>query len=942
MAKAAKGAGIAIDHGGGPPGGTPLDEGGGESRIVDALEALGHAAAVWDAQDRLAAFNQTYRNLMPTDLEGIRPGISYRAFCELLWDRSVVANRSLGHDAWIETALEQHRTFDTAFDRRRADGRYFRFVNRETRDGGVLSLVTDVTAERASEAETRQEARVLRDFALATADWVWETDRDHRFVAPIATGQTDTGQLAHFLGKTRWEAIGVDPERSAFWRAHRELLMRHEPFRDFRYEFVTAEGVRRRSRISGIPVFDAEGAFSGYRGTGIDETPMAAADERAVQAQAELRGAVEGLDQGIVLFDREHCVELWNRSFEEIYGGKLNLRRGMTLEQLLGEMARSGLVANSLEDPEGWVRQRMKLERPLPELREALIGDRWHQIRESGTETGGMIHVYSEITTLKRQQAELLATRSHLEERVQQRTRSLAAAFERVRAEIRERTETADRLRESEQKFRAITEGSVQGVFVQQDLKPVYANAELARMLGFDGPDDILALDSIGAMFAPEERETLLQRARERLAGGSDLPTRYETRFHSRDTGNFWVELFVSMLEWNGRMAILVTAINIDERRRAEDALRQAERDYRNIFQNATEGIYRSTMDGRQIRANPALAALNGYDSEEEMLAEVNDITRQWYVDPKRRDEFVHRMLSEGQVTDFISEVRRYKTRERIWISENARLVRDENGEPVYFEGTVRDITGQRKAQTELLQAKEEAERANQAKSQFLAKMSHELRTPLNAIIGFSEIIEQQIFGPVGNERYMSYAGDIAGSGRHLLDLINDLLDLSKIEAGAFGIRREAIEADALIAECLEIVRPLADDNGVVLDPVAGKAPRTLQADRRALKQILLNVLTNAVKFNRRGGKVEIRSGPAGDGFAFTVSDEGVGIAREDMPRVFEPFGQAENQLIAGHKGTGLGLPIVQALMEMHDGRVDMDSTPGKGTRVTLTFPAAA
>ncbi|ANK82653.1 MAG: hypothetical protein TEF_19015 [Rhizobiales bacterium NRL2] len=908
--------------------------------VIHALDALGHAAALFDAEDRLVACNQAYQQLWQEMADGIRPGMSYRELCEIAWDSGVVPRRSLQRAEWLDLVHSQHLTMDTPVDRLSSDGRYLRFINRELPEGGILALVSDVSDERAAESRARHEARVLREFSRATADWVWETDAEHRFVRP-AHADAESGRLTEaLLGRTRWEAAGDPDTRTEFWRTHRAVLDRHEPFREFRYELDRGDGDRRRVRVGGVPVFDVHGVFTGYRGTGIDESALADADARANRAEAELRDAMEGLDQGVILFDADGRVELWNRSFEEVFEKRLELFRGMPFAELLAGMASTGLVAGARDTGE-WVRERLSVPRPVPELRERQIGSRWFQLRESGTGAGGMVHVYSEISALKRQQTELLAARTQLEERVQQRTRSLAAAFDRVRAEIRERTDTAERLRESEQKFRAITEGSIQGIFVHKNLRPLYANATMARMLGFDDADQLTALDSVTEFFSAEDRELLVRRTHERSAGLAP-PARYDVRYRRRNGETFWVELFVSELMWDGQPAILVTAVDIDERRRAEDALRNAERDYRNIFVNATEGIYRTSLDGRALRANPALVELNGYESEEALLADVNDLESRWYVEPGRRTEFKGEIEAHGQVTEFVSEVYRYRTRERLWVSENARLVRDEDGNPLYYEGSVRDITEQRTAQADLLEAKNEAERANQAKTQFLAKMSHELRTPLNAIIGFSEILQQQIFGEIGNARYLTYAADIAESGRHLLDLINDLLDLSKIEAGAFAIRREPVDLDALVAECLDIVRPMADRSRIALAPPALPAPPGLRADRRAMKQILLNILSNAVKFNREGGRVSVTCSLEGGEYAIVVGDEGVGIAREDMRRIFEPFGQIENQMVAGHKGTGLGLPIVQALVDLHGGRVAVDSRPGSGTRVTLTFPADA
>ncbi|HMA13643.1 MAG: sensor histidine kinase [Bacteroidota bacterium] len=235
----------------------------------------------------------------------------------------------------------------------------------------------------------------------------------------------------------------------------------------------------------------------------------------------------------------------------------------------------------------------------------------------------------------------------------------------------------------------------------------------------------------------------------------------------------------------------------------------------------------------------------------------------------------------------------------------------------------------------------EEAERANKAKSAFLAMMSHELRTPLSAIIGFAEMIEQQAMGPIGNEKYSAYATDIRESGQHVLGIINDILDLSKVEAGKETLQEQAITVDALIAGVRVLVEGRARAAGVqlVLDCPAGLPG--LRADKRRLTQILVNLLSNGVKFTPKGGTVTLRCRAApGSGFVFQASDTGIGIAREDIPLALSVFGQIDNGTKEQAKGTGLGLPLAKALAELHGGTLDLESEPGQGTTVTLRLPA--
>ncbi len=278
----------------------------------------------------------------------------------------------------------------------------------------------------------------------------------------------------------------------------------------------------------------------------------------------------------------------------------------------------------------------------------------------------------------------------------------------------------------------------------------------------------------------------------------------------------------------------------------------------------------------------------------------------------------------------------RHREGHHVWTELSATPMADDGAGDIV--AVVRDIAAWKEEQETLRAARDAAVAATHAKSRFLADMSHELRTPLNAIIGFSEVMERQMFGDMGNPRYREYAGLIQESGSHLLELINGLLDMAKIEAGKFTLQEELFPAQDVAQGAVHFVQIAADRAGVALAVTVGEDARMLYADRRAVKQVLVNLLSNAVKFTPAGGTVTLSLAAQEAGIVITVRDTGIGIAPEHLEKLGRPFEQGAPR---GREGTGLGLSLVGALAALHGGGMQIASQLGEGTCVTVRLPRA-
>ncbi len=394
--------------------------------------------------------------------------------------------------------------------------------------------------------------------------------------------------------------------------------------------------------------------------------------------------------------------------------------------------------------------------------------------------------------------------------------------------------------------------------------------------------------------------------------------------------------------------------LNTVELNHALSRLHRAEENYRGIFENVAEGIFQIDAQGRYMNANPAVARLYGYTDTEEFMEDVREFGHAQQVDPARRGELLHQLHREGRVSDVASEIYR-RDGTTAWICESIHAVHGPDGECLYYEGTVHDITAQRYAAAAQEQARDEALKTAQVKSDFLSMMSHEIRTPMHGIIGMTGLLLNTALQPEQEELVRL----IASCGDNLLSLINNALDFSKIEAGCLELDNQPFALRPSLKEVVDLLSIQANAKGVALGfEVDPRIPEVLVSDVTRVRQILFNLISNSVKFTPSGGRVDVvvtghhateeveNHGHVGAiepwMFHFTVRDTGAGIPEEKLHRLFRPFSQVDASISRKHGGTGLGLAICHRLCEMLGGAIWLESEPGMGSNFEFTVKAAA
>lgn len=507
-------------------------------------------------------------------------------------------------------------------------------------------------------------------------------------------------------------------------------------------------------------------------------------------------------------------------------------------------------------------------------------------------------------------------------------------------AETAERERLNQALRKTEREYKAIISAVNDIIFeASADGLILFLNDSWNQVTGF-GIHETVGMNLFD-FFHPQDKEEQRRNFLQMVKGQKNSYHAF-VRIKTASNTYRYVDLHVSMVrqDENRNMKIIGTLSDVEDRRKAEKALSEAEKKYRAIVEHAAGGLYQMSLEGRYLSANPAMADILGYDSAEDVIRDIYNAHEQLYENVKDRMQFLKSVRNADIIRGFETQIIR-KDGEIIWINENARAVRDEDGKVLYYEGSIENITKRKDVELKLREAKIQSDMASRAKSEFLTNMSHELRTPLNAIIGFSEIIKNQVLGPVENKQYWEYACDIFNSGKHLLAIINEILDVSKIEAGERQLSESSVNMEKTIKACVDLMMPKVQEGQQTIINLVDRRVPVVVGEEVALKQIILNLLSNAVKFTPGGGRITISYEVDSEGnLRISITDTGIGLSEEEIEKALSPFGQVESSFARSGSGAGLGLTLVGALIKLHGGRLELFSQKGIGTTATVVVPA--
>ena len=766
-----------------------------ESLLRTAVESIPDGFALFDSDDRLTLVNENFFKGRSELKEKLKLGMTFEEMV-ILREEFRLSEKELGTGLLEkEERIRRHKSPQGPYQSPRSDGRTLQINEVKTPDGGIALIRTEVSDLKREEDSLAQSEELYRTLVDSSPNAIYfHKDEKIIYANPAMATLLGVKSADELVGRSALQHVPKDIQETIKNRWH-SMLETGKTAGMLDQKFIKDDGsvidvAAQGTRIS----YMSEPAIMIIA---LDITERKLAEE----ARDRLSQAVEALPVGVALFDSDDRLSFFNACYREQMAVMADiLRPGVSYEEMIRTIVARRPVKNARGREEEFIQERVKHHRNPTKPVDIMRDHRWLQANETRLDDGSIFTIVSDITELKNTQVALQNANDELEERIAERTAHLES-------EINERKRTELELRTSEERFRTLLDTANYGILVHRNRVPLYANNALAKLYGYNSPDEVLALDSTKDLTHPDFEEG----THEARLGNERVIADKETKGVKRNGATFWEDRRSFVIDWDGEKAICSIRSDIDERKRTQNAL---------------------------------------------------------------------------------------------------------------------------------LEAKLEAETLSQVKTDFLANMSHELRTTLNAVIGFSEAILGQTFGPIANEKQEEYIQDINNSGIHLLKLINDILDVTAIEEGKLDLQDNQVEIRPLVKEISKMVQPRAKAGNVTVSSEVGENLFAIRGDERRFKQILLNLLTNGIKFTPGGGEVTLKCHLDGQGqMIFVVTDNGIGMNEAGIQIALEPFGQVDEALDRKYEGTGLGLPLTKQLVESHEGHLEVYSELGTGTTVTVAFP---
>ncbi len=622
------------------------------------------------------------------------------------------------------------------------------------------------------------------------------------------------------------------------------------------------------------------------------------------ETQAILMNVTDHLEEGFGLFDRNDRLVLCNARYQELTGIDPNiLKPGASFSDIAQATAKSLCSSGINKEKDAWTREKVSRHlRSGSAIELQPEQGRWIKAFETKTPEGYSIRTLHDITELKKREEELKG---------------------------------------NESRYRNLVEYAPDMTCVLTAGRISLINAAGVSLLGVKDGASLIGrsfkdfIDPDFHFLIRDGQETLI---RENFW----LPLRMV-----RDDGiAFDAEASALPFGQGGEPSTMLVARDVTARMEAMAALRESEERYALALEGTDEGIWDWDIVKGTVYVSPRHQKFFGFKGG----AQIEDGIWLNFIHPKDRPRYKKALIGhlKGETDFFVCECRLVPGIEdgdnggERWIRQRGVARRNQEGRAYRMAGSTGDITLRKKAERYLQNAKKQAEVASRVKTEFLANMSHELRTPLNAIIGFSDLMKEEIFGPLGAKEYDGYADNIQESGHHLLDIINDILDVSRIEAGHMEFHSEEVDVAPIAESCLRLIHERAEQAHITLHRRLQKNLPALNAEPRRIKQIILNLLSNSVKFTPQGGTVTLSAMTDADGaLVITISDTGIGMTKDGIVKALTPFGQVDSKLSRKYEGTGLGLPLTKSFVDLFGGTFQLNSSPGKGTEAIITFPPA-